>query len=159
VDRVARDEARYNSAMVFSPRLPHLLARKDLVQLLAPTYARARGVDAGEAAERLERALASQRLLDEVHGAVGAALAARKGPRTSADAVVDRISAQLARRVARAKPAEATPAISAVLVRIDLETGLAPESMRDTLASPRGRPLLEAGWRELGDHLARELLR
>lgn len=145
--------------MVFSPRLPHLLARKDLVLLLAPTYARARGVDAGEAAERLERALASPRLLDEVHAAVGAALVERKGPRTSPDAVMDRISAQLVRRVARAKPAEATPAISAVLVRIDLETGLAPESMRDTLASPRGRPLLEAGWRELGGHLARELLR
>lgn len=145
--------------MLFSPRLPHLLTRKDLVHLLAPTYARARAVDEGEAAERLERALASPRLLEEVHAAVGGALADRKGPRTSADAVLDRISAQLVRRVARAKAAEATPAISAVLVRIDLETGLAPESMRDTLASPRGRPLLDAGWRELGAHLARELLR
>jgi hypothetical protein len=136
-----------------------VVTRKDLVLLLAPTYARARDVDEVEAAERLTRALASQRLLDEVHAALGDALADARGPRTAVDAVMDRISAHLLRRRARARAAEATPALSAVLVRIDLETGLAPESMRDTLASPRGRPLLEAGWRELGAHLARELLR
>jgi hypothetical protein len=145
--------------MTFSPRLPHVVTRKDLVLLLAPTYAQARGVDEGEASERLTRALASQRLLDEVHAALGAALADTRGPRTAVDAVMDRISAHLLRRVARAKAADGTPALSAVLVRIDLETGLAPESMRDTLTSPRGRALLEAGWRELGNHLARELLR
>jgi hypothetical protein len=145
--------------MAFSPRVPHVITRRDLVLLLAPTYARARGVDAEEAAERLTRAVASQRLAEEVYAAVAGGLAETKGPRTSADAIMDRISANLARRVARAKPAEATPALSAVLVRIDLETGLAPESMRETLASPRGRALLEAGWRELGAHLARELQR
>jgi hypothetical protein len=145
--------------MDFSPRLPHVVTRKDLVLLLAPTYALARGVDEEEAAERLTRAVASPRLGDEVYGALAAGLADAKGPRTSADALVDRISANLGRRVARAKAAPATPALSAVLVRIDLETGLAPESMRETLASPRGRSLLDAGWRDLGAHLARELLR
>lgn len=145
--------------MAFSPRLPHVVRRKDLVLLLAPTYARARGVDEGEAAERLTRALDAQPLFEEVQAALGGALADGKGPRTSADAVVDRISANLVRRVARARATEATPGIAAVLVRIDLETGLAPESMRETLASPRGRALLEAGWRELGAHLARELQR
>lgn len=145
--------------MPFSRRLAHVVTRRDLVLLLAPTYARARGVDEAEAAERLERIVAGPRVLDELHAALGAALADEKGPRTSEDAVVDRISANVAARRARAKAAAVTPALSAVLVRLDLEIGLAPESMRETLASPRGRPLLEAGWRELGVHLARELLR
>jgi hypothetical protein len=145
--------------MVFSPRLPHVVTRKDLVLLLAPTYAKAREVDEGEASERLTRAFAAQTLLDELHAALGRALADAQGPRTAPDAIVDRISAHLTRRVARAKAVAATPAISAVLVRIDLETGLAPESMRETLASARGSSLLEAGYRELGAHLAKELLR
>lgn len=145
--------------MPFSRRLAHVVTRRDLVLLLAPTYAAARGVDEAEAAERLERIVAAPLVLDELHAALGAALADEKGPRTSEDAVVDRISANVAARRARAKAATVTPALSAVLVRLDLELGLAPESMRETLASPRGRPVLEAGWRELGAHLARELLR
>lgn len=145
--------------MPFSRRLSHVVTRSDLVLLLAPTYAKARAVDEEEAAERLGRALAVPRMLEVVHAALGAALAATKGPRTSDDAVVDRVSANVAARRARAKAAEATPALSAVLVWLDLELGLAPESMRDTLASPRGRQLLESGYRELGAHLARELLR
>ena len=62
-------------------------------------------------------------------------------------------------RRARAKPAEATPAISAALVRLDLEIGLAPEAMRATLATPRGSALLEEGLRALGAHLVKDLLR
>lgn len=155
----ARPGPRYDWGMVFSPRLPHVVTRKDLVRLLAPTYARARGVDEAEAVERLTRALSAPPLLDDVYGALAAALADARGPRTAADVVMDRISARLARHVARARAAEVTPAVSAVLVRIDLETGIAPESMRETLASPQGRPVLEAGWRELGRHLARDLLR
>jgi hypothetical protein len=145
--------------MPFSRRLSHVVTRSDLVLLLAPTYAKARAVDEEEAAERLGRALADARVLERLHAALGDALAETKGPRTQDDAVVDRVSANVAARRARAKPAEATPALSAVLVWLDLELGLAPESMRDTLASPRGLALLEAGYRELGGHLARELLR
>ena len=145
--------------MLFSRRLPHVVTRKDLVQLLAPTYARAREVDETEAAERLDRALASPGALEDLYGALGGALSAAKGARTTEDALIDKISARIAARRARARAAEATPALSAVLVRLDLELGLAPESMRETLASPRGRPLLDAGYRELGAHLAKELLR
>lgn len=145
--------------MVFSRRLPHVVTRRDLVELLAPTYGQARAVDGAEAAERLGRALAAGPVLEDLYGALGAALADAKGPRTAEDTVMDRISARIAVRRARARSAALTPAVSAVLVRIDLEIGLAPESMRDTLASARGRPLLEAGLRELGAHLAKELLR
>ena len=144
---------------MFSPRLAHVVTRGDLVALLAPTYARARAVDEEEARERLTRALAVPAALDDLYRGLSEALAETKGPRTQVDAVVDRISANIASRRARARAAEATPAVSAVLVRLDLEIGLAPESMRATLASPRGSALLEAGLREEGAHLARELLR
>ena len=144
---------------MFSPRLVHVVTRSDLVALLAPTYARARAVDEEEARERLTQALAVPAALDDLYRGLSEALAETKGPRTQVDAVVDRISANIASRRARARAAEATPAVSAVLVRLDLEIGLAPESMRDTLASARGSALLEQGLREVGEFLAKELLR
>jgi hypothetical protein len=143
----------------FSRRLPHVVTRADLVALLAPTYAQARTVDEEEARERLGRALTVPAALDDVYRGLSEALAGAKGPRTAEDALMDRISAHVAARRARARAAAATPAVSAALVRLDLEIGLAPETMRATLATERGRALLEAGLRELGAHLARELLR
>lgn len=145
--------------MLFSRRLPHVLTRGDLVLLLAPTYASARSVDEEEARDRLSRALAAPAALDDVYRGVSAALAEAKGPRTTEDAMMDRLSGRVAARRARAKATAATPAISAALIRLDLELGLAPESMRETLASPRGSALLEAGLRALGALVVKELLR
>lgn len=145
--------------MYFSRRLPHVVTRRDLVLLLAPTYAGARGVDEAEATERLERALAVPAVLDDLYRGLSDALLDAKGPRTREDAVMDRISAHVAERSARAKPAQATPGVAAALVRLDLAIGLAPEPMRATLASERGRALLEAGLREIGAHLVKQLLR
>lgn len=142
-----------------SRRLPHVVTRADLVLLLAPTYAAARDVDEEEAAERLAQALAVPAALDDLYRALSGALAAAQGPRTSEDALLDRMSAHVGVRRARARAAAATPAVSAVLVRLDLEIGLAGEPMRATLATPRGSALLEAGLRELGAHLVKELLR
>jgi hypothetical protein len=144
---------------LFSRRLPHVLTRRDLVLLLVPTYAAARGVDEDEASARLERALAVPAALDDLYRGVSEALRDRQGPRTSEDALVDKLSAAVVARRARARPAEATPAVSAALVRLDLEIGLAPEGMRATLASERGRALLDQGLRALGTHLVKELLR
>lgn len=144
---------------LFSRRLPHVLTRADLVTILAPTYAKARAVDEEEASERLGRALAAPAALDAVYRGVSDALRAAQGPRTSEDALVDKLSAGVVARRARVRPADATPAISAALVRLDLEIGLAPESMRATLATPRGSALLDEGLRALGAHLVKELLR
>ncbi len=143
----------------FSRRLPHVLTRADLVLLLAPTYAKARDVDEEEASERLERALGVPAALDELYGGISEALVAAKGPRTQEDALMDRLSAGVVVRRARARAADATAAVSAVLVRLDLEIGLAAEAMRATLATPKGRALLDAGLRELGAHVVNELLR
>jgi hypothetical protein len=143
----------------FSRRLPHVLPPKELALLLAPTYARARGVDDGEALERLGRALAVPAALDAVYRGISAALADAKGPRTAEDTFMDRISAHVSGRRVRVTAAEVTPTLSAALIRLDLEIGLAPESMRETLASPRGSALLDAGLRELGSHVVKGLLR
>ena len=150
----------YKSSMAyFSRRLPHVLTRADLVLLLAPTYAKARDVDEEEASERLERALGIPAALDDLYRGISEALVGAKGPRTQEDPLMDRLSAGVIARRARAKAAEATPAVSAVLVRLDLEIGLAAEPLRATLATPKGRALLDAGLRELGAHLVKELLR
>ena len=72
---------------------------------------------------------------------------------------MDRLSAGVVARRGRARAAAGTAAISAALVRLDLEIGLAPDAMRDTLASPRGKALLDEGLRALGTHLVKDLLR
>jgi hypothetical protein len=143
----------------FSRRLPHVLTRGDLVLLLAPTYAKARDVDEEEASERLARALAVPAALEDVYRGISAALLDAKGPRTTEDALMDRLSAGVVARRARAKAAAATPAISAVLVRLDVEVGLVAEPMRATLATPKGKAFLDEGLRALGAHLVKELLR
>jgi hypothetical protein len=144
---------------LFSRRLPHVISSKDLVRLLTPTYASARNVDDDEAADRLTEALAVPGVVDELLDGISAALEARQGPRTTADGLVDKLSAGMAARHGRVRAAEATPPISAALVRIDLEVGIAPEQMRATLATPKGRALLEEGLLAIGSHIVRELLK
>lgn len=143
----------------FSRRLPGVLPRKDLVRLLVPTYAAARGVDEEEAAERLARALAGPAPLDELYAGLSEALRDAQGPRTSEDALMDRLSAGVVARRGLARAAPVTPAVSAALIRLDLEIGIAPESMRATLAAGPGRAMLDEGLRALGAHLVKELLR
>jgi hypothetical protein len=140
-------------------RIPHVVPRAELVALLAPTYAAARAVDEEEARERLEQALARGGIAADLHRALAAALRAVQGPRTSEDALVDRLAAGLAARRARVKAAAAGPAVAAVLVRLDLEIGVAPEPMRATLEGERGRALLAEGLRTLAEHLVRQLVR
>jgi hypothetical protein len=96
---------------------------------------------------------------DELYDGISAALSDVKGPRTSEDAVMDKLSKGVQARRGRVKAAPATPGLSAVLVRINLELGLAPDQMRAMLATEKGQALLDDGLRALGAHLAKELLR
>ena len=127
--------------------------------MLTPTYAAARGLDEEEAAQRLGQALAAPGVLDELHAALSTALRDAKGPRTDEDALLDKLSAAVQARRGRVRAAPDSPGVAAVLVRLDLENGIAPESMRATLASPRGRAVLEQGLAALGHHLVKELLK
>jgi hypothetical protein len=145
--------------VTFSPRVPHLFTKKALARMLASTYAAGIGVDEEEAHERLAQALEVPAVLHDLLRGVEAALAEKQGPRTPADKLLDKLSAGIEKRGGRVKAAEATPAVAAVLVRVNLELGLAPEPMRATLATPRGAAALEEGLRTLGAHLVKELTR
>jgi hypothetical protein len=144
---------------LLSRRLPHVVTRADLVTMLVPTYAAARGVDDEEAADRLAEALAVPALVADLHAALSSGLRQAQGPRTSEDALMDRLSAGVPARRGKVRAAPDTPGLAAVLVRIDLEIGIAPEQMRTTLATPRGRAALDEGLAELGRHLVKELLK
>jgi hypothetical protein len=144
---------------LFSKRLPHVFPRKDLVTLIAPTYAAAMSVEEEEARDRLTQALAVPEVLDDLYWGISEALHDQQGPRTSEDALMDRLSKAMQERGGKVKAAEAGPALSAVLVRVNLELGLAPEALRATLASDKGSAALDAGLRQLGAHLVKSLLR
>jgi hypothetical protein len=144
---------------MFSRRLPHVITRKDLAVLLSPTYAASAQVDFDEAHERMERAVGSQRLVDQLYAGLSAALHDRKGPRTSEDEMIDALSAGVQKRRSRVKAAPLTPGISAVMVLLNLELGYAPEMMRGALENPKGKALLDEGLRALGAHLLKELIK
>jgi alkanesulfonate monooxygenase SsuD/methylene tetrahydromethanopterin reductase-like flavin-dependent oxidoreductase (luciferase family) len=140
-------------------RIPHVFPRAELAWLLAPTYAGALAVDEDIAVERLGRALESPEVLAGIHAAIGEALEEARGPRTDPDAQLDRISRRLQVRRSRVRPAEATPAVSAAMIWMNLAIGMAPESMRDTLASAKGAAMLSAGLRAVATGLLKDLSR
>ncbi len=144
---------------LFSPRIPHLFPRKTLARIVAPTYAAGMDVDEEEAHERLLQALEAPGVVEDLQRGISAALERKQGLRTPADKLLDKLSAGIAKRGGNVRAAEATPAIAAVLVRLNLEIGLAPEPLRATLQTPRGAAALNDGLAALGAHLVKELLR
>ena len=91
---------------------------------------------------------------------------ANVGKRSSGDAVetffdlvIDELSAGVQKRRSRVKAAALTPALSAVMVMLNVELGYAPEMMRGALENPKGKALLEDGLRALGTHLLKELIK
>ena len=144
---------------LFSKRLPHVITRADLVVLLVPTYAEAAQVDEGEAHERLVGALADQKLRDELYRGLSEALHERKGSRTEPDELMDKLSAAVQQRRGRVKKAPASAAVSACMVRLNLAMGIAPEMMRDMLETPKGKAMLDDGFKQIGAHLLHELIK
>jgi hypothetical protein len=149
----------WQASIMFSRRLPHVVTRKDLALLIAPTYAASANVDFEEAHERMERAVTRERISDQLYAGLSAALYERKGPRTTEDALIDELSAGVQKRRSRVKAAALTPALSAVMVMLNVEIGYAPEMMRGALENPKGKALLEDGLRALGTHLLKELIK
>ena len=144
---------------LFSRRLPAVVTRADLARLVTPTYATSMAVDDEEAHDRLVQALERSTLADDLYGGISAGLEIFQGPRTTEDELMDKLSKGMAKRAGRVKPAPDHPGIAAVMVRINLEIGLADEPMRATLETPRGRAVLQQGLAALGDHLVKSLVR
>jgi hypothetical protein len=116
-------------------------------------------VDEEEAHERLVQALERSTLADDLYGGLSVALEAIQGARTGEDALMDKLSKAVAKRGGKVKAAPENPAIAAVMVRINLEIGLADEPMRATLDTPRGRAVLAQGLAALGTHLVKSLVK
>jgi len=144
---------------LFSPRLPAVVTRADLAWLVTPTYAEASSIEDDEAHERLARAFTHLELVDDLLWGISEALPQRQGARTTPDQLVDKLSRALHARRGKVTAAAAGPSISAVLVRINVELGLAPEAVRATLQTDKGQKLLDDGLRKLGAHLVDELLK
>jgi hypothetical protein len=143
----------------YPKRLPHVVTRADWTYLLAPTYAAAQSIDEDIALERLQRAVQSEQLLGLLYSGLGAALEKARGPRTTEDALIDKLSVGVEKRRARVKAMPGSPSLSAALVRIDLEIGHAPEMMRDALGTPKGAALMHKGLEDLGAFLLKELVK
>jgi hypothetical protein len=141
----------------FSRRLPHALTHADLAVLLTPTYAAEVGVEEDEALERLRHALAVPAIADDLYQSVSTALAAAQGTR-SEDELMDRLAKGVAKRAGKMKAAPATQGLAAFMVWVNVELGQAPEQLRATLETDKGRALLNEGLRALGAHLVKSLL-
>ena len=94
---------------LFSKRLPHVLTRKDLALIVAPTYAAAAEVEFEEAHERMERAVGSQAIVDALYQGLSEALADVQGSRATEDETIDKLSAGVQKRRSRIKAAQVTP--------------------------------------------------
>ena len=75
------------------------------------------------------------------------------------DALLDRFSAALQTRRGKVTAAAADPAVSAVMVRINLEIGLASETLRTMLQTDKGRDMLDAGLKKLAARIVGELIK
>jgi hypothetical protein len=142
-----------------SPRIGHLFPARTLARLLGTTYASAMNVDEEEAHERLVQALGSPTLVAALQRGIARGIEERRGPRTPEDRLLDALSTGIEKRGGNVRPAPPTPGLAAVMVRVNLELGLAPEPMRATLEAGRGAAVLEEGLAALGAHLVKQLLR
>ena len=142
----------------FSRRLLHVLTPADLAVLITPTYAEAVGVDADEALERLQAAVRQPAIADDLYRSVSTALSAAQGSR-SEDELMDRLSKGVQRRLGKMKALPATPALSAFMVRVNVELGHAPAALKATLETDKGRALLGEGLDALAQHLVERLLK
>ncbi len=142
-----------------SPRLPHVVTRADLALLVAPTYAEVVGVEPDEAHDRVARALEAPDILADLLRSISTALEPLARGGADVDTLVDKLSKGVEKRRGRVKGLPASPALVALMVRLNLALGLAPESMRATLESDKGRQLLEQGLLALGAHLVKALVK
>jgi hypothetical protein len=145
--------------MSYPPRLGHLVTRAVVAAKLRPTFANSHEIDEDEAQGRLERALEG-RLWELLLESAWAALNDKKRA-PDENAVLERVAKSLKDRPL--KPGklleQLSPAMSAFLVLIDLETGTASDAARKVLESPQGEQMKKMGLTEGGKFLANELTR
>lgn len=147
-----------SDAMRYPPRLAHLATRPVLAAKLAPTHAKAHGIDEEEAVERLGSALSGP-FLEDLLAATWEALKG-KAKRLDEAGLLEKIAETLADRPQRpGRVAPLTPGLSAFMLLLDLAAGTASEAARRVMESPEGQRRAQLGLAEAGALLARELTR
>lgn len=142
--------------MNYPPRFAHLATQKVLVAKLIPTFSAAHRIDEEEARERLSTALHGALLEQLLEATWGALTENRK--RLDDDGLLEKIAGSLAKNPYRpGKELEATPGWSAFMVLADVEAGTATDAARRLLESEEGKRRGQAGIREVGAFLAKEL--
>jgi len=142
---------------MFSRRLPHVLTQSDLAYLLAPTYAREVDVSEDLAHERLARALKRSGLADKIYETVSAALVSVQGTRAE-DTLMNAMSKAVQKKLGNIGAPPSSPALSALMVSINIDIGVAPAELRATLESDKGKKLLDQGYETLGEYLVSQLI-
>ena len=138
-----------------------LMTRSRTAELLAPTYAKLRSLDANEAYTRLDGGLRDARLLADLQSHVWRALREQKPDWDEAKllASLQKKSLKTKRYRAATWRAREEGMWVALSTKLDLACGYASGEAYDLLESPGGQELLADGLIALGQHLATELLR
>ncbi len=138
-----------------------LLTRVYTAELLGPTYAKLRILDANEAYRRLENGLREARLLADIQWFTWQALRDQKPEWSEAQLLtcLEKKSKKTKRFRAPTWRRGEEGYWVAIGTRLDLASGYASGEAYDLLESPGGQELLAEGWPRLGRHLAKELLR
>lgn len=138
-----------------------LLTRTHTAEVLAPTYAKLRAIDANDAYRRLEGGLRDAGLLLDVQRHTWRALQDAK-PDWSETKLIESLGKKAQKTKRYRAPSwrrHEEGMWVAVGTRFDLACGYASGEAYDLLESPGGQDLLRDGLDALGAHLARELLR
>ena len=138
-----------------------LMTRTQTAELLAPTYAKLRTLDANEAYRRLEGGLRDTGLLGDIQHSTWRALLVAKP-----DWNETQLTTSLLKKAKKTKRYRAPTwrtseegAWVALGIRLDLACGFASGEAYDLLESDGGQELLGDGVERLGRHLAKEMLR
>ncbi len=138
-----------------------LTSRAQLVEMVTPTYAKAKNLDPNDAYYALEDALRDLELIEGLQYATWDALVADHEDEDEA-AIVERVRKKLKKKK-RYKPAawrsKDEGAIIALGVLIDRGAGRSSGEALDLLETDAGQELLRRGFEIVGAHLAKELVR
>ncbi len=140
-------------------RLPHLITAKDLGWMLAPTVAPVDGIDEDFAREQIVQAFALGPFADEFYGALRSAIEKSVKRPQDLDGRFEKVAAAVPARRSRIKPLDASPAVSAWIVRLKVALDVAPDAMRNALETDKGRALVREGMDAVARHIVSALAR
>lgn len=137
------------------------LSRAQLVEMMTPSYAKAKNLDPNDAYRRLENALRDLELIEGLQYATWHALEDQLEDEAP-EAIVERVRKKMVKKKRfKAATWKTTDegAWTALGILIDRGAGVASGEALDLLETDAGQKLLDDGLAQAGRHLAKELTR